>query len=373
MIIGEAFSQWVQSYRDLPLLINQWANVMRWEMRTRLFLRTAEILWQEGHTAHACEQEARDETRLMLDVYKNLCEKVLAVPVIASIKPVFERFPGAVETWTIEALMQDGKALQAGTSHFLGQTFSKACNIRFTNAQEEIEYAWTTSWGVTTRLIGAVVMTHSDDNGLVLPPRIAPSQVIIIPILKKGSEEMVLKYCHELQSLLKTSRAFDEPVRVRLDNKDLSAGSKSWYWIKKGAPIRLEVGPKECADNSVLMSQRLPDGDVSHKVRVSLDDIQATIPERLSAMQELLLERALTFRESSISEAHSISELDALLALKENPGLIIAPLLNHDSVVPFLKERGLTARCMVPQETRTGCCIATGTPDCALFYLAKAY
>lgn len=373
MIIGEMFSQWVQSHRDLPLLINQWANVMRWEMRTRLFLRTAEILWQEGHTAHATAQEAQEETLLMLDVYKKMCEELLAIPVIASQKPVFERFPGAVETWTIEALMQDGKALQAGTSHFLGQNFAKACQIRFTNAQEELEYAWTTSWGVTTRLIGAAVMVHSDDNGLVLPPRLAPSQVVILPVLKKGTEDLVLDACTNIQKQLESSCAFGEPIRARIDSRDIGGGVKNWYWIKKGAPLRIEIGPKDCAAGVVMVSQRLPDQAVSHKIAVPVSELCEFVQTTLVNIQQELLDRATAFRDKSISEVYSAQELDTFITKNDQSGFIMAPLANDHAVEGFLKERGLTARCLVPNTSRTGTCIATGQHNAPMIYIAKAY
>lgn len=373
MIIGEVFSQWVQSYRDLPLMINQWANVMRWEMRTRLFLRTAEILWQEGHTAHATAQEASEETQTMLQVYKNLCEDLLAIPVIAAEKPVFERFPGAVETWTVEALMQDGKALQAGTSHFLGQNFSKACDISFTNAQEEIDYAWTTSWGVTTRLIGAAVMVHSDDYGLVLPPRVAPSQVIILPILKKGFEEQVLEACDATLALLQSGSVFQEPIRARVDRRDLGGGVKNWHWIKKGAPLRIEIGPKECEQGVVIVSQRLPEQGVGQKISVPLSELVSFTQATLVSMQQHLFERALSWRDRAITRCQTREELDGFLSKNDKTGFMIVPLLNDLRVEPFLKERNLTARCLVPGTAETGCCLATGQHGAPLMYVAKAY
>lgn len=373
MIIGDMFAQWAQSYRDLPIMINQWANVMRWEMRTRLFLRTSEILWQEGHTAHATEEEARQETRLMLSVYKELCENVLAVPVIAAEKPIFERFPGAKETWTIEAMMQDGKALQSGTSHFMGQNFAHACNICFTNAQEELEHAWTTSWGVTTRLIGAAIMVHSDDNGLVLPPRLAPAQVVILPILKKGQEQEVLDACAEITAKLQETSLWGEPLRVRLDSRDIGGGVKKWSWIKKGAPLRLEIGPKDCASGTVVISQRLPDEDLRHKTTVQMADIALYAQTTLLDMQEKLFERAQKFRDEAITRIHSKEELDTFLAQHDQPGFMIMALANDPSVEHFLKERNITARCIVPENHQPGCCVATGHTGAPLMYVAKAY
>ncbi|MFM8172844.1 MAG: aminoacyl--tRNA ligase-related protein, partial [Pirellulaceae bacterium] len=238
-IIGEMYARWVQSYRDLPILINQWANVVRWEMRTRLFLRTAEFLWQEGHTVHATAEEAMEETRRMLDVYADFAENTMAVPVVRGEKTPKERFPGAVNTFSIEAMMQDRKALQAGTSHFLGQNFAKAQQIRYQDPQGELVYAWTTSWGVSTRLIGALIMTHSDDDGLVLPPRLAPAHVVILPIYRDDAQRTeVLEYCHKLKQQIAALRYDDQPLRVEMDDRDLRGGEKKWYHVRRGVPIR---------------------------------------------------------------------------------------------------------------------------------------
>ena len=255
-IIGDAFSRWVQSWRDLPLLINQWANVVRWEMRTRLFMRTAEFLWQEGHTVHATEEEAREETAQMLEVYRELAEEHLAMPVILGEKAEGERFPGAVNTYCIEAMMQDRKALQAGTSHYLGQNFSKAFNIRFNNKEATLEYGYTTSWGVTTRLIGALIMTHSDDDGLRLPPEIAPYHAVIIPILKSPNMRRSSCLC---RTSLKQSlpHSFDgRPITCHIDKRDIRGGEKSWEWIKKGVPLRIEVGPRDVDNQACMVARR---------------------------------------------------------------------------------------------------------------------
>src|SRR4051794_7974976 len=239
-IIGATFSKWVQSYRDLPLLINQWANVVRWELRTRMFLRTTEFLWQEGHTVHATAEEAQAETKQMLDVYAAFAEDYLAMPVIRGEKSAAERFPGAVSTFTIEAFMQDGKALQAGTSHFLGQNFAKASEIKFLDETGVLQHAWTTSWGVSTRLIGALLMTHSDDDGLVLPPRLAPTHVVILPITAKAEDPAaVIAYCRKLRDDLQALRFHERNVEVEVDERDLRGGEKNWSWVKKGVPIRL--------------------------------------------------------------------------------------------------------------------------------------
>jgi prolyl-tRNA synthetase len=256
-IIGAMYAKWVQSYRDLPILINQWANVVRWEMRTRLFLRTAEFLWQEGHTAHATEQEAMEETARMLDVYADFAENHMAMPVIKGEKTAGERFPGAVSTLSIEAMMQDRKALQAGTSHFLGQNFSRAQEIKFQDQNGQVEYAWTTSWGVSTRLVGALVMTHGDDDGLILPPKLAPKHVVVLPIYRSDQERgEVLAYCQSLVSELNDANFSGGSVRAWIDDRDLRGGDKNWQHVKKGVPLRVEIGPRDIAKNGVFLARR---------------------------------------------------------------------------------------------------------------------
>jgi prolyl-tRNA synthetase len=285
-IIGDAFQRWVKSYRDLPLLINQWANVVRWEMRTRLFLRTAEFLWQEGHTAHADREDAMAETLRMLEVYREFAENVLAMPVIPGEKPANERFPGADNTYSIEAMMQDGKALQAGTSHYLGTHFAEAQNIQFQNAEGKLTYCHTTSWGVSTRLIGGVIMSHGDDDGLRMPPKIAPRQIVIVPMLRDKPEDAELKlYCAELEAELKA-----QGLRVLVDLKPVKSAEKRWNWVRRGAPVIVEIGGRDAAGNSVtyMRRDRLRDGDkvVSHtearaefvaNARTLLDSIQSTL------------------------------------------------------------------------------------------------
>jgi prolyl-tRNA synthetase len=256
-VIGTAFARWVQSWRDLPVLINQWANVVRWEMRTRMFLRTTEFLWQEGHTAHASEVEAREETLRMLEVYRSFAEDCVAIPVIAGEKPENERFPGAVSTYSIEAMMQDGKALQAGTSHFLGTNFAHAQGIRFQNAAGELEHANTTSWGVSTRMIGGLIMVHGDDDGLRVPPRVAPWQVVIVPMLRDNDEDAALiDYCQSLRAEIAAQSALGEPIRVLLDLRATKAATKRWGWVKKGAPIVVEVGGRDMAAGNVTWLRR---------------------------------------------------------------------------------------------------------------------
>lgn len=298
-IIGASFAKWVSSYRDLPLLINQWANIVRWEMRTRLFLRTAEFLWQEGHTVHETEAEAMEETRKMLEVYATFAREYLAFPVIQGEKTESEKFPGAVTTFCIEAMMQDKKALQSGTSHFLGQNFAKSSGIRFQGRNGEFEFAWTTSWGVSTRLIGALIMAHSDDNGLVLPPKIAPSHVAIIPIYRSEEEHsLVMDFAKELEKSLKQLSFEGIKVYTELDDRDLTSSERNWYWIKKGIPLRIEIGPRDIAQNSVMISRR--DMEPRDKQSVDVADLGSYITTTLVAMQENLYQRALAFRDANI-------------------------------------------------------------------------
>lgn len=300
-IIGASFAKWVSSYRDLPLLINQWANIVRWEMRTRLFLRTAEFLWQEGHTVHETEAEAMEETKKMLSVYATFAKEHLALPVIQGEKTESEKFPGAVTTYCIEAMMQDKKALQSGTSHFLGQNFAKSSGIKYQSRNGEFEYAWTTSWGVSTRLIGALIMAHSDDNGLVLPPKIAPSHVALIPIYRSEEEhDAVISFAKELESQLKRLSFEGVKVYVELDDRDLTSSERNWYWIKRGIPLRIEIGPRDIASNTVMIARR--DKEPREKESISVENLAAYIPETLSAMQEGLYQRALAFREENTKD-----------------------------------------------------------------------
>ena len=257
-IIADSFSKWVKSYRDLPVLVNQWANVVRWEMRPRLFLRTREFLWQEGHTAHSNAAEAEEETKRMLDAYQDLCENTLAMPVLVGRKPEHEKFPGAVDTYCVEAMMQDGKALQAGTSHFLGQNFAKSANISFINNQGQSEYAYTTSWGVSTRLIGGVIMTHADDDGMVVPPKIAPYQVVIVPVIKKQEDsDAVMAYINKLVADLKKQAPFAEKIRIKIDRRDKASVDKFWEWTRKGAPVICEIGMRDVDGGKVMVKDRL--------------------------------------------------------------------------------------------------------------------
>ncbi|RYE92247.1 MAG: proline--tRNA ligase [Myxococcales bacterium] len=309
-IIGAAFSTWVQSYRDLPLLINQWANVVRWELRTRLFLRTTEFLWQEGHTAHATAAEAQEETRKMLEVYATFAEGFLAVPVLHGPKTASERFPGAVDTYCIEAMMQDHKALQAGTSHFLGQNFAKASNIAFQTKEETREFAWTTSWGVSTRLIGGLIMTHSDDDGLVLPPKIAPSHAVILPVFR-GDETRaaVLEYVEALAAELRAQTYNGRPVEIEVDSRDVRGGDKQWEWIKKGVPLRIEIGPRDVESGGAMVARR--DRGARDKTPMSRADLVSTIGAILTDMQDGLLAKARAYRDAATKPIDSRAEFDA--------------------------------------------------------------
>lgn len=377
-IIGEQFSKWVQSYRDLPLLINQWANVMRWEMRTRLFLRTSEFLWQEGHTAHASAEEAMTETRMILDLYADFVQSVLAMPVIKGQKTVGERFPGAVQTYCIEAMMQDRKALQAGTSHFLGQNFAKASKIQFLNREQETEYAWTTSWGVSTRLIGGLIMTHSDDDGLVLPPRIASVQIVILPICREEADRpKIMEYCQNLKAQLSSQQFHGEALRVRLDDREMNGGEKAWEWVKKGVPLRIEVGPRDMAQNSVFMARR--DLPASQKKSLPVSEFVETAPALLEEIQAVLFERALAHRQSNTRNIDSWEDFQAFFTSKHEDtemhgGFAHCFAVDEPEIEEKLKPLKVTARCIPLEQTgETGPCIFTGKPASQKIVFAKAY
>lgn len=365
-IIWNTYKGWIQSYRDLPLLINQWANVVRWEMRTRLFLRTAEFLWQEGHTAHATEVEAVAEARQMLDVYAEFAETYMALPVIKGVKSESERFAGAVDTYCIEALMQDGKALQAGTSHFLGQNFAKAFDVKFSDKNNKLDYVWATSWGVSTRLIGALVMAHSDDDGLILPPSIAPIQVVIVPIYK--GDEQLGQINNVVNPIIKQLKELG--ISVKYDNSENSRpGWKFAEYEMKGVPIRLAIGARDLANNVVEVARR----DTKAKLSVSLDGIAFYIKTLLDEIQLHMFEKARLFREDHITEANTWEEFVSLLDGKT--GFISAHWDGTAETEEKIKEETkATIRCIPFTETpEEGACIVTGKPSKQRVLFARAY
>ena len=377
-IIGELFARWVQSYRDLPLLINQWANVVRWEMRPRLFLRTAEFLWQEGHTVHVSAEEAVEETYLMLRTYADFVENWLAMPLICGEKTESERFPGAESTLCIEAMMQDRKALQAGTSHFLGQNFSKACGIKFQGKDGKEELGWTTSWGVSTRLIGGMIMTHSDDDGLVIPPRVAPTHIVVLPVTpKEDTRDQVLKSCEELVKNLKNSKFATDSIRVEIDDRDLRGGEKYWQWVKKGIPLTVEVGPRDLENGTVYVGRR----DLGSK-RESMERSQLidSVSSILDEIQSNLFDRALAFREEN---TRSIDDKEQLYAYftsdnQSKPEIHGGFALVHWDRDPQWEEQlkndlKVTIRCIPEKKSEPGTCIFSGKESPCRVVLAKSY
>jgi prolyl-tRNA synthetase len=378
-IIGASYAKWVQSYRDLPILLNQWANVVRWEMRARLFLRTTEFLWQEGHTVHETEQQARAEAALILEVYERFAREHLAIPVFTGAKSESEKFPGAVETLTLEAMVQDRKAIQAGTSHFLGQNFAKASGIQFQNREGKQEFGWTTSWGMSTRMVGTVVMMHSDDDGLVLPPRVAPTQIVILPITpKEDTRAKVLETCNALALQLRGKHFANSPLEVEVDRRDLGGGVKNWEWIKKGVPIRVEIGPRDLEKNAVAVSRR--DQPIKSKQSMSLQEFAATAPEILLSIQQNLLDRAKKFQEENTRVIESKDEFYDFFTAK-NPnkpeihgGFALAHWNGSRKVEEQIKDDlKVTIRLVPFGETEPGKCIFTGEPSPKRVIWAKSY
>jgi prolyl-tRNA synthetase len=365
-IIWNTYKNWIQSYRDLPILINQWANVVRWEMRTRLFLRTAEFLWQEGHTAHATKQEALDETLLINNLYADFVEKFMAIPVIKGVKTASERFAGAEDTHCIEALMQDGKALQAGTSHFLGQNFAKAFDVKYATAEGGLEHVWATSWGVSTRLMGALIMTHSDDNGLVLPPNLAPIQVVIVPIYK-GTEQLeeISIVANKIKADLETAG-----VSVKFDHRDnIKPGFKFNDYELKGVPLRIAIGPKDLEKQQVELARR----DTLEKSFVSQNALIEMIPSLLEEIQTSLYNKAFSFRDEHITAVNSYEEFKTVL--DEKGGFISAHWDGTEaSEEAIKKETKATIRC-IPYDTKQeeGSCVYSGAPSAQRVLFAKAY
>ena len=365
-IIWNTYKGWIQSYRDLPILVNQWANVVRWEMRTRLFLRTAEFLWQEGHTAHATSEEAVEETERMLEVYATFAEQWMAMPVVRGKKTPNERFAGALDTYCIEALMQDGKALQAGTSHFLGQNFAKAFDVKFTNKEGKIEHVWATSWGVSTRLIGALIMAHSDDQGLVLPPKLAPIQVVIVPIYKSDEElQAIGVFADDLIVKLKK-----RGISVKYDDRDTQRpGFKFAEYELKGVPVRIAVGARDMENGTVEIARR-DSGEKSSQPQANLDAYLETL---LEDIQQAIYKKALTFREENICPANSYDEFKRLL--DEQPGFISAHWDGTPETEQRIKEETkATIRCIPLNNTlENGLCILTGKPSTQRVLFARAY
>ncbi|HXE81284.1 MAG TPA: proline--tRNA ligase [Vicinamibacterales bacterium] len=364
VIIGTLYAKWIQSWRDLPVLINQWANVVRWEKVTRPFLRTTEFLWQEGHTAHETEQEAEDETLKILGIYKEFAENVLAMPVLDGPKSASEKFAGASRTYSIEALMGDARALQAGTSHNLGQNFSKAFGIQFQGRDKQLQYAWTTSWGVSTRLIGGVIMTHGDDSGLILPPKVAPYQVVIVPIPRGNWQETVLPRARGLQARLAAVG-----VRVHLDaREEYTPGWKFAEWELRGVPLRLEIGPKDLEKQQVLLVRR----DTREKQPSPMASLEADIPRKLDEIQAALFSRALAFRESHTSVAESYEDFKRLM--EGRPGFVLAYWCGSDQCEAEIKaETQATIRNLPFEPDSGGPCIKCGRASQTRARFAKAY
>ena len=365
-VIWNTYKNWIQSYRDLPILVNQWANVVRWEMRTRLFLRTAEFLWQEGHTAHATRQEAITETETMLDVYAEFAEQYMALPVVKGIKSANERFAGAEETYCIEALMQDGKALQAGTSHFLGQNFAKAFEVKFSNKEGKLDYVWGTSWGVSTRLMGALIMAHSDDEGLVLPPALAPIHVVIVPIFK--NEEQLNSIKEKINPLVKELRS--KNISVKLDDRDTqSPGFKFAEYELKGVPVRIAIGPRDVENNTLEIARR----DTKTKATYQFEEALTTIEQLLQDIQTNIYKKALDYRTENTTKVDSYEEFKKVL--DEKGGFILAHWDGTSETEEKIKEETkATIRCIpLNNELETGVCIYSGKPSTQRVLFARAY
>lgn len=379
-IIGESFAKWVKSYRDLPLLINQWCNVVRWEMRTRLFLRTAEFLWQEGHTVHVDEEDARKEVMIATEMYRSLMEDYMAMPVIIGKKPVHERFPGAEDTICLEAMMQDRKCLQAGTSHYLGQNFAKASNIKYLNEKGELVFAHTTSWGVSTRLIGGLIMTHGDDDGLRVPPKIAPKHIVIVPVIPKAeTEKEVLAYAEEIVLLLRKGVFAGRPIVVHLDKRDIKGSDKNWQWIKKGIPLRIEVGPRDITSRQAVLYRR--DKTPKEKEFLSLDNLVEVAIKSLGEIQDNYFSQAKTFQaENIVTNIKDFKEFTEFFTPKNinkpeiHGGFVKAKWCARPGTEELLAQLKVTIRSLPLEQSGTeGKCVLTGEKATVDAIFAKAY
>ena len=373
-IIGAAFSRWIGSYRDLPLLINQWANVMRWEMRPRIFLRTAEFLWQEGHTAHATATEAVTETGMIHQLYSDFLRDMLAIPVIMGEKTEAERFPGAEMTLTVEAMVQDKKAIQAGTSHYMGQNFAQAQDISFVDQDNKKQLAHTTSWGVSTRLIGTLIMAHSDDDGLVAPPRVAPKQIVIIPVTPKpDSKEAIIDACHALAATLAKETFHGQPLRVHVDDRDMGGGQKKWDWVKKGVPLRVEIGPRDLEAHKVCLQRR--DQPSNDKKFLEKEEFIRGVQGFLDEVHQSLLSRATALRESNTFECTDLASFEDHWA-KENPGWLFTPWDgSREQEEELSKKHKISVRCIpvVESEPEAAPCVLTGQPTTRRALWGRSY
>ncbi|NGX28294.1 MAG: Proline--tRNA ligase [Candidatus Anoxychlamydiales bacterium] len=376
-IIGEMFSKWIKSYRDLPLLINQWANIVRWEMRTRLFLRTTEFLWQEGHTAHRTKKEAEVEVFKMLGEYKDFLENYLAIPCFMGRKSEMEKFPGAVDTYALETMMQDKKALQACTSHFLGQNFSKASDIKFNDENGKVEYAWTTSWGLTTRVIGALVMVHSDDDGFIIPPKVAPSQIVIIPVVHSDEvKDKIIKVCEKLKEDLEKVVYHNKNIVVEIDTRDLRGGEKKWSWIKKGVPIILEIGPKDIEKESVFMMRR----NTLEKNSIKTGDFVKNITKILDDIQDQMYEKAKRHLDENTKEIFEKDEFYKFFTPKniEKPEIHagfakVYFCLDRNQEEKIKEDLSVSVRCIIEDEKEEKKCIFCSKKTKSKVIFAKAY
>lgn len=373
-IIGAAFARWVESYRDLPLLINQWANVMRWEMRPRMFLRTAEFLWQEGHTAHATAAEAIAEAGTIHQLYSDFLRDVLAIPVVMGEKTEAERFPGAEMTLTVEAMVQDKKAIQAGTSHFMGQNFAQAQDISFVDQNNEKQFAHTTSWGVSTRLIGTLIMAHSDDDGLIAPPRVAPKQIVIIPVTpKEETRDAIIDACEALAQTLAKETFHKQPLRVHVDTRDMGGGQKKWDWVKKGVPLRVEIGPRDLESHKVCLQRR--DQPNNTKQFIDKEDFIRNVQEQLDEVHQSLLSRALELRERNTADCKDLAAFEKHWK-QDNPGWLQTPWAgSREEEEELSKKHKISIRCLPlsTEEPAAEPCLLTGKPTSQRALWGRSY